>query len=308
MKRIAFLIWAIFIFSLAANAASNGGYAGSFLQLGLGAQSMALGNTGLAGYNTYSVFYNPALGAKVQGKMAALSYSFMSLDRKFNFVGYSMAIPREAGITVGWINAGVNDIPMVSEIGEITGNVEHSVNAAFFTFGRHFGSKLAVGVTLKLLWESMNFGTDAYSSNGVGFDFGLLYMVNDNVLLSAAVRDVGSKLKANTADLFEHGGTTIDYFPQKYHFGVRYRTPLPWLRVLYEAELSSQSVFVNHAGIEAAHKDLLALRVGLNGSNPTFGAGMGFHFMRFKSKLDYAFIPSLIDEGSSHVFSWLIAF
>ena len=308
MKRIALILTIILVISQHTQAGSNGGYAGSFLQLGLGAQSMALGNTGLAGVNSYGVFYNPALAARFEGKMAALSYSFLSLDRRFNFIGYSMEIPREAGISFGWINAGVDNIQSFNEIGEISGNVDHSINAAFFTFGRSFGSRLAAGVTIKILWESMAFGGDQYSSSGVGFDFGLLYVLNDHLWLSAAVRDVGSKLKANTANLFEHGGTTIDYFPRKYHLGVSYRTPLPWLRALYEAELSDRGAFVNHIGIEASHKDLLALRVGLNGTNPTFGAGMGFTFMRLTSRLDYAFIPSVIDEGSSHVFSWQVAF
>jgi hypothetical protein len=40
----------------------------------------------------------------------------------------------------------------------------------------------------------------------------------------------------------------------------------------------------------------------------TFGTGFDFNFYKFMSHLDYAFISSVEDEGSSHLFSWEIYF
>ena len=63
MKRI-FIIIIVFLVSFHFNifAEGNGGYAGAFLRMGLGAKSIALGNTGIADEpNAYSAFYNAAI-------------------------------------------------------------------------------------------------------------------------------------------------------------------------------------------------------------------------------------------------------
>jgi len=101
-------------------AGTNGGYAGAFLQLGLGARSMALGNAGVANEaDGYSAFYNPASMAFLQQKSVPLSYSFMSLDRRFNFIGFSMPAPPHAGFSVGWLNAGADNIRSYNLSGKI---------------------------------------------------------------------------------------------------------------------------------------------------------------------------------------------
>jgi len=50
--------------------------------------------------------------------------------------------------------------------------------------------------------------------------------------------------------------------------------------------------------------DNLSLCFGLNEGEITAGAGMIFNFLGTNNRLDYAFVPSYIDEGSSHIFSW----
>ncbi len=309
MKKYYKIAVLLFITGSLSFAGSNGGYAGAFLRMGLGAKTLAMGNAGLAQQaDGYSFFYNPASMAFLPEKTFSLSYSFLSLDRNFNFIGYAMPVAPAGGFSISWIRAGVDHINSTNSIGEITGEIGHSINAAFFNFARRFGEKVAVGVSIKYMWESFDFGSDKYNSNGVGFDFGMQYKWNDKVLLAAAVRDVGSKLKARTDKLFEHGGTTVDPFPRLYSAGFRYQLPWPWLSLVYDAQWSDKNDFKNHFGLQIAHRKLLALRLGLNNTNFTFGAGMGFKLWRFPSQLDYAFVPSRYGEGSSHVFSWQIHF
>jgi len=292
-----------------ARAGSNGGYAGAYLRTGLGARSVALGNAGLADEgNGYSFYYNPATTAFIAAKTFSLSYRFMSLDRQFNFIGYSMPVPPAAGFSIGWINAGVGKIQGTNDLGEFDGKIDHSINGAYFNFARSFGKTFAVGLSIKYLWESLDFGNDKYRSTGVGFDLGALYHINSAWTFAAAVRDLGSKLKANTEKLFEYGGTTIDRFPVLYLAGLRYQTPLKWLRILYDFEKSNQQELHHHLGAEAIYRNRVALRLGLNNANFTAGVGMRFKLYRYFSRLDYAFVPSVVDEGSSHIFSWQIYF
>ncbi|MCK4559326.1 MAG: PorV/PorQ family protein [Calditrichia bacterium] len=310
MKKNIFVVW-ILLLPAILFASENGGYAGSFLRMGVGARAISMGNTGVAHpTNAYSTFYNPASFGLIEDHLVGLSYSFLSLDRRFEFVSFSMKVPPEAGFSIGWIESGVGDLKSYNSIGEITGDINQSANAVYFSFGRKFSDKLSIGVSLKILFEFINDGTDEfdYSSNGVGFDIGILYKINDDLILGGQVKDINSKFKANTDKIFERGGTTIDKFPVSSRIGAFYHTPLQWLRAAYDFEWSNKGLKKHHLGLEAVHGKNLALRIGLNGDNIVFGGGLDFMIFKTVSYLDYAFVPSIIDEGSSHVFSWQILF
>jgi len=294
-------------------AGENGGYAGSFLRMGIGARSNALGNAGVADRpNGYSFYYNPSAAAFLDSKIISLSYSFMSLDRRFNVISYSMRVPPEAGLSIALVNTGIGDITAYNSLGEESGSIEQWANGIYFNFAKRFGEKLSLGLSLKYLREDINHKEYDYNASGWGFDFGATYLLTDQITIGGAVRDIRSKLKANTSDIFEFGGTTIDKFPVLYNIGFKYITPYSWLRILYDFEGSDKEAYRNHFGAEIVYikgrenaaGDNLSLCLGLNEGEITAGAGMIFNFLGYNSRLDYAFIPSYIDEGSSHIFSW----
>ncbi len=306
MKKyvVVFLGLVAFFLVNQASADSNGGHAGAFMRVGLGARHLALGNSTVAApVDAYSFYYNPALNAFQQKRIFTLSHRFMSLDRKYDFIGFATKIPPGAGFSVGWIHSGVGNIKGYNMIGEETGSIDHSLNAIYFSFSRLFAQKLAFGVTIKHIRENFDFSSDNYKASGWGWDFGAAFMVNKKLILAASLRDVSSKLTANTQNLFEFGGTTVFKFPKIWSFGASYQTPLPWLRANY-AFTGTAHQKEQHLGLEATYHHILALRLGYNKDQFTFGAGMGFKLWKFFSTLDYAFVPSEIDEGASHVFSW----
>jgi hypothetical protein len=279
--------------------------------MGLGARSLALGNAGVATpVNAYSAFYNPAALAEMDGRLFGSSYSFLSLDRRFSFVSLSIKIPPQAGASIGWIRTSVSDLKSYNSSGLQTGDINQSANAIYFSFGRPILNNLHIGVSIKILFESINDGTDTfdYSSNGVGFDFGLLYRYTEKLSFGYQIRDINSKLKANTDKLFEFGGTTIDRFPLIQKLGVYYLTDFHGIRTAYEFERSDKGDTRHHIGVEAVHGENLALRFGFNDGQLVFGGGIDFNVLSTVSYLDYAFLPSVIDEGSSHVFSWQFVF
>jgi hypothetical protein len=290
----------------------NGGYAGDFLRTGLGARSLAMGNTGVAGPVTaYANYYNPALLSQLSDRKVGLSYRFMSLDRRFGTISFSMKVPPSAGFTVNWIESGINNIKSYNSIGEETGDIHNAQNAIYFSFGRSITRKFSIGVSAKLLLAYINDGTDEFDwkGSGFGFDLGLVYYHSQDLAFGYQLRDINAKYKANTTDIFEHGGTTIDAFPVIQRLGTFYHTPVRWLRSAYEFEWSTKDDNGrHHLGLEALYGKNLALRTGYNGQTLTFGAGMDFSFLGTESFLDYVFLPSVIDEGSSHVFSWQVSF
>jgi hypothetical protein len=290
---------------------NNARFAGSYLRMGLGARAISLGNTGVADNpGGYSMYYNPATLGIMDERVLSLSYNFLSLDRHIQFVGLSFKVPPGAGFSIGWLESGTDKLYSYNSIGEETGEINQAAHAFYFSFGRKFFSRFSVGISIKVLLEHINDGTDDfdYESKGVGADFGLYYKMYKNLTIGATLRDVGSKLKANTDKLFERGGTTIDRFPRLFLFGIQYKTPISWLRILYDIEVSNKKHFANHIGFEAYHGRNLGIRLGLNESNFVAGTGLDFKLYKFTSHLDYAFVPSIIDEGSSHIFSWQIFF
>ena len=303
MQKHFILLW-VLLFPVLLIASENGGYAGSFLRMGVGARSISMGNTGVAHpINAYSSLYNPASFGMIEDITVGLSYSFLSLDRRFEFISYSMKVPPGAGFSISWVKTGVEDLKSYNSIGEVTGDINQTANAVYFSFGRKFSEKLSIGVSLKILFEFINDGTDEfdYSSNGVGFDIGAVYKINDELMIGGLVKDIGSKFKASTDKLFERGGTTIDKFPVTGKIGAFYKTPIEWLRAAYDFEWSNKGLKKHHIGLEAIHGKNLAVRIGLNGDNLVFGVGLDFMLFNTTSYLDYAFVPSIVDEGSSHV-------
>jgi hypothetical protein len=317
MKKYFITIF-IISFHIFAFAGENGGYAGSHLRIGLGARGIALGNSVIAANpDGYSVYYNPAAAGYMEGKAVSLSYSFMSLDRVFNYIGFSMKLPPEAGLSIGLINSGFRNIDSYTSIGVMGDEVNHNANLAFLNFSRKFGAALSLGLTIKYNWEYINDGSSEfdYSSQGIGWDFGILFKLNSDITFAAALRDVGSKFKANTSDLFNFGGTTIDKFPILYNMGGKYTTPLQWLDIFYTYQISAKKAQKHFIGAEAKYhmgKSLndknLALRLGFDNGRFTAGTGMAFNMLSSNSRLDYAFASSVVDEGSSHIFSWQFYF
>ncbi len=307
----------LLLFSTLLFANENAQYAGSFTRLGLGARSIAMGNTGVAaeGYG-YSFYYNPALAGLHQNTIFSNSFTFLSRDRHAYFIGLSTKIPPAAGLSLAWLKTGTADFANYNSIGSKSGVIEQSAHAIYGSFSRQFSDKFSIGITLKVLLEYISSPDFSYESSGVGADIGLFYRIADNLSVGAVYKDIGSNLKANTQDIFEFGGTTVDKLPKLLRVGAFYNTPIKGLNAAYDFEISSSDEFTNHFGLEAVHDRNISARLGIidfksaNNREMQFFAGAGFIFNLYKydTHLDYTFISSKEAEGSSHLYSFEIYF
>src|SRR5947207_733453 len=85
--------------------------------MGFSARGIGMSNAVVSDiYGDINGIYNPALASFQENGLVNLGYTFLSLDRKLNFVGFTKKIklPKQqtggAGITVAWINSGVANI------------------------------------------------------------------------------------------------------------------------------------------------------------------------------------------------------
>ena len=300
--------------------AGNGSYAGAFLRIGLGAPALGMGNTGVALLpNGFGTYYNPAAMPWLSAKTLSLSYSFMSLDRRFNYIGFALPLPPAGGFSAGWIYSGVDNIRAYNSRGEDVGQVNHGLHAFYFSFGMKLGGFLnpgakitflhpdliAIGVTLKILLENINDGGDFdYSGKGVGLDIGLLLKPVDWLQIGYQIKDIRSALKSNTNNIFERGSTLDNAFPIVQRVGVYSQTPLSLLQLAYDFEWSTAGENKHHAGVQFGTQ-AARLRVGYDARRFTFGAGLNLKFFgKGDMVLDYALMDDVYGEGVSHVFSW----
>lgn len=305
-------------------AEGNGGFAGSYLRMGLGARALSMGNTQVAtAVNGFAGFYNPGALTNLKNSVFSLSYSFMSLDRRFNYLSYAMPLKPLAGFSVGWIYSGVGDIRAYNSRGEDLGAIDHGLHALYFSFGINltpvFQPKrrdpalikdiISVGVSMKILRESFDDNESFnYTGKGFGFDVGVFLKPHRKLQLGYQLKDVNSKLKSNTNDLFERGSTLENKFPLIQKAGLFYRTPLRNVGVAYDFEWSTKGQEEHHLGVEWAGPGL-AFRAGYDQNHLTFGGGLDFRVLKqIYLILDYAFVDDVYDEGVSHVFSWQFIF
>ena len=324
MQMIKIVILAAVMATVPLLAEGNGSFSGAFLRIGLGARGMAMGNAQVATANNgYGAYYNPAALPVLENRQFAMSYSSMSLDRRFNYVGIAIPMKPVAGASFGWINSGVGDLRSYNSIGEDTGEFNHGLNAIYGSFGLKLialaqadkqlmslpADLINIGLSVKFLLEDVSDNEEFnYDGSGFGVDLGLLLNLHRNFKVGYQLKDLNASLSSNTNDLFERGSSLDNNFPTTQKVGVYYNTPLEWASVAYDFEWSNKGTEKHHVGAEL-RSDIATGRFGYDHDHLTLGGGLIFSATRgIRMALDYAFIDDVVDEGVSHVFSWRFLF
>jgi len=319
----------LFLFTIVSSSSQifadgNGGFAGGFLRVGLGARALGMGNAQVAtADNGFGSYYNAASLPYVKRPVVSLSYSFMSLDRRFNYLGFSMPLEPVAGFSVGWIYSGVGDIRAYNSRGDDVGAIDHGIHGLSFGFGFQFVKMiqqsgqllnlpenfLNIGIQMKYVREGLDDNADfSYVGKGFGFDIGILLNPFRFLSLGYQVKDLGSKLESDTNNIFDRGTVLENKFPIIQRAGFYYQTPLSLFYVAYDFEWSDAGDNKNHVGLEFRTNGE-ALRLGYDDNHFTFGAGLNIGVSKkLDFVLDYAFVNSVVNEGTSHVFSWQFYF
>ena len=317
LKKHTFAISLIIIIFIcySASAETNGGYAGAFLRIGLGAEAIAQGDAFSArASNGFAAYYNPAGIAFLKDRTLATSYSYLALDRSLNFVGLSFPLKPTAGVSIGWINAGVSDIDGRDFNGNHYGTLSFHQNAFTFAFANRFSQYVAAGLGVKILYDlfpEMLEDDKALKATGVGFDFGLLVKPVPGIQFGVQVRDINAKSGWDTSEYWSEGLSKNDEFPTIFKAGVALFA-LEDISAEYDLEMSSEDAIEHHFGLEYAiifkPERRFALRTGYDHNTPTFGFGYTFAVGRFITQLDMAYIVENIAPDDTMIFSWSLLF
>jgi hypothetical protein len=294
MKKI-FLVITLIILSQSRSFAQNDGAGNtglSFLKLGVGAQSISMGEAySSLTEDATSVYYNPArlfYGSKTN---VYLAHNSSLVDFTNDFIAFKTSGEKFA-FGIGVQRAAVNDI----EIRNIPGTAIDKFNSENLAIGISlaymFSPGISIGVTPKFLYEKI-YVDDA---SGLAFDIGTNY-TKDNFSASFVISNLGS------INELRHAATKL---PASLRLGAGYKiikTDFAFRFALDGFKVLDGGKMHIHAGGEAAYKDMFFLRAGYqtNYENKSLTAGIGFRYKAIT--LDYAFVPYKYEFSNSNTFS-----
>ncbi|MEO8446128.1 MAG: PorV/PorQ family protein [bacterium] len=210
--------------------AQLGSYAGAFSRMGFSARGMGMSNAMVSDiFGDINGIYNPALAAFQEKGIVNFGYTFLSLDRKLNFVGFTkkFKLPKQqtggAGITIAWINSGVTDIDGRDNDTKKIGLFSTFENEFYLGTSFLLSEQFSLGVGFKLYYAKL---FNEITASSIAFDVGALYKATDKLAIGFSIRDIGAKYEWQTSSLYGSlGNTTKDKFPKLADLGASYRIP-----------------------------------------------------------------------------------
>jgi hypothetical protein len=308
-KRI-FLIVSVVLLSLTSKLwadTGDGGYAGAFQQLGLGARGMGGAFVGVADDATAG-FWNPAGLVQIHMRTFGAFFRKMTLDRRLSYITYNQPIRQEATISIGWINAGVKDVVGRNENGEITEEIKNYENAVQLFFGRKILNELSVGVGIGYAQYNLA-NINAY---GIGFGFSAFGKPIQKLRLGATVDNLGMKYSWTSGDYWKKfdllGSSSKDNFPVNLRFGASYLLLKDRILVSSEIDKNEKQKEKIHLGVEGWILEKLAARAGYDKGSLTLGVGLKQKMRSAILRFDYAYVSSQVGDDPDHLISLQLEF
>lgn len=296
----------------------RGGFAGSFLRMGLGARAKGMGGGSVAlADDAYITYYNPAGLVFLENHWFTATLNSMALDRRLMYVGYAQSIQAKekrlihGGFSVGWLSASVDHIDGRDFNGRDIGNYSNGEHCVFFSFALNPISYFSIGVSGKILhnrFPGITNQGDAVSALGFGFDIGLMIRPLKNITFGFTGRDLGSKYTWDTQDLWERGTLTVDLFPRIICVGMALQ--LFSDRLILAVDLNKKEYWPlgYTVGTEIELYKGIFLRCGVQNGELAAGAGYRLSMLRKLVYLDYAFVPDPVAPRGNHIFTWSFVF
>ncbi len=310
-KILAVSAWLVFSVAPFAFAESgNGGYAGAFRQLGLGARCMGMGGAFVSvADDATASFWNPAGLAQLEKKELGACYRMMFLDRRMAYLTYVQPAREMAGIGLAWVYAGVRDVMGRDDDGRPTEKISNSVNSFSLGFGRRLSSWLALGISLRYT----QFNLVNLNTYGLGFDLGAHARFKKGFRVGAVVEDIGMKYTWSSGEYWSRydltGSSTTERFPVNFRVGASLLTLGERLLVAADLYKSQYQDIRPSAGTEYWVIKNLAARIGYNGGAFSFGLGLKHCLDEEKSiSFDYVFVTSQVSEDPDHMVSLQFGF
>jgi len=284
----------------------QGGYAGSFMDWGIGSRAIALGKTFSTVANDGSaLFWNPAGLQQITRRELDVLHAIIFEDRMENYAGFSYPFPMVT-ISAGWLRFGVDDIQERNTTGDLVGQFSDAENLFLLGAGTSIwnsaGMRLNAGLSLKYFYHSL------YNFHGTGWggDIGTIFSYDlespvKRVGVSFVVQNIGASVKWNTDSGHK------DNVPLNVRLGSAVEGELVPVTLAVDLEKKQHQDVRVHAGAEYTWQ-VLSLRVGLNQTKFSGGVGIAISLEPLEFIVDYAFTTDDVSENALHFFTLAMKF
>lgn len=284
-----------------------GGRSGAAFRLGLSAEPIGMGNARIAMVgNDVDPLLNPALAPFQRTPLVSAGVGLFPLQRTVQTLSYAAPLPPVAGIAFTIERVTVSGIDGRDRNGVPTGALSVAENVIALTFGLRPASSFTVGASAKLFYAQM---PEDITSTTVGLDFGVTYLVWEELRAAVAIRDVNSKYRWDTTPAYgRQGRQTTDIFPTAFVVGIAYSPAFVPASVALESETVAGGTLLR-VGTEARLHPMVRVRTGIDALDPsgTYGArwsggvtleGTG---LKWDPAFDYAFVLEPFAPGGAHI-------
>lgn len=283
----------------------NGGKAGAFQRIGIGARAKALGGTftGIADDNT-AIFYNPSGIAFSEGKQITAYHNFMDVDRFQNFIAYSQKLPPTAAIGFAWLYSGTDKIDKRNSTGQHLGFASAVNHEFIFSFASRLGEKFALGINIKYILETLplrSSGTTQAREGAISLDASMTFKPIKNLTLGFLARDLKADIGWKIDD-YDRPISADGNIPIGVRAGASYK--ISWVTLASDIEDYTTSDPIWHYGIEINYIEMIPLRFGLKDNIFTFGFGINYDLTdKLKVRFDYAYDDEDVGLRANQLFS-----
>ncbi len=325
LRRAFYIFCVLSVLTQATKGQTIADYAGEFMELGVGARSLALGGAGAAiSTDATAGYWNPAGLNVLQFPMAAAMHE-SRFDGTVNYDYGAFALPLNAtsSAALSILHIGVNNIlDTRNALVDLNNNGQLDPNeyldytkvttfgnydwVAMLSYAKLVNSTISWGVNAKLIYRRLDPQT---TGTGLGFDAAIRYTPNDALTLAAVAQDItttllsystGTKelvsptLKLGAAYLWKITSDGNHRLLSTVDADVRFENRGPSAQV-YAGPLSLDL----HEGLEYEYKDIFALRGGYNDLG-LWSVGAGITFSKFH--IDYAYLNASTQDqlGATH--------
>ena len=284
-------------------AQAYGGFAATFLRMGVGARAVSMGSSFVAVADDASApYWNPAGLACNPGRQLVLSHHSFPLDRKNQYLSYKQS-RGDAAFGFSWQIAGTDDIVARDSSGRKVGNLSDEQNAYAFSFAKQLGPKASFGLTGKLLRHELA----GQKGKGSAFDVGLLVRPTGWLSVGVTLKELGGKVEWQNR-YWERETAQEDEIPWTWTAGVS--CALADKRLLVAADLDRTQNLGLKAGLGGELRIAPKVRLRAGATNlsadgdvdPAFSFGAGIALSE-NLDLDGGYVTDPIGAGGSQVWS-----